>query len=199
MTHLQEYSEILTHSSNPTEQLPHRLPFLLNCALTRLLAKRIMNRAAHDVVSHDHRSTMSRSTSQLRAFAPRPTQAGISSQTHSASQLGLSSRDGTCARAVRYSLLSHPSYLLTCLTRLNFTLVRFMRLYCMAGKYWWYEVCAAAGIVVANVVLASWSANTPEWLLYTTLMPSVRPLPALSSLLRATPVNEIADRDAIRG
>lgn len=139
MTDLHEYSEILIRSPNPSEQLPHRLPLLLNCALARLLAKRIMNRSAHDVVSHDHRYTTSRSTSQLPAFAPRPTQAGISSQTHSASQLGLSSPDGTCARAVRYSLLSHPSYLLTCLTRLNFTPVRFMRLYCMAGKYWWYE------------------------------------------------------------
>ncbi|EIM89147.1 MFS general substrate transporter [Stereum hirsutum FP-91666 SS1] len=41
-----------------------------------------------------------------------------------------------------------------------------------SGKYWWYEVCAAAGIVVANVVLASWSGKTPEWILYITLMPS---------------------------
>lgn len=129
MTHLHEYSERLTHSSNSTEQFPHRLPLLLNCAFAHLLAKRIINRAAHDVVSHDHRSTTSRSTSQPPAFAPQPTQAGISSQTHYASQSDLFSRDGTCARAVCSSLLSYPSYLLTCLTPLNSTLVRFVCLY----------------------------------------------------------------------
>ncbi|KAJ7718948.1 MFS general substrate transporter [Mycena maculata] len=40
------------------------------------------------------------------------------------------------------------------------------------GRYWKLQAFAGLGVVAANVSLASWNANTPEWVLYTTLMPS---------------------------
>ncbi|KAK6981142.1 MFS general substrate transporter [Favolaschia claudopus] len=40
------------------------------------------------------------------------------------------------------------------------------------GKYWWMQTIMCAALVVANVVLAGWDAHTPEWILYTTLLPS---------------------------
>ncbi|KAJ7175871.1 MFS general substrate transporter [Mycena filopes] len=40
------------------------------------------------------------------------------------------------------------------------------------GRYWAFTAGAALCVVSANLVLATWSKNTPEWVLYTTLMPS---------------------------
>ncbi|KAJ6525967.1 MFS general substrate transporter [Mycena capillaripes] len=40
------------------------------------------------------------------------------------------------------------------------------------GRYWKILVLGCLGLVVANCILASWNAHTPEWVLYTTLMPS---------------------------
>ncbi|KAJ7119114.1 MFS general substrate transporter [Mycena epipterygia] len=40
------------------------------------------------------------------------------------------------------------------------------------GRYWKLQALAGLCIVAANFILASWNPNTPEWVLYTTLMPS---------------------------
>ncbi|KAJ7723306.1 MFS general substrate transporter [Mycena maculata] len=40
------------------------------------------------------------------------------------------------------------------------------------GRYWLLQVLAAISVVAANFILASWNRKTPEWVLYTTLMPS---------------------------
>ncbi|KAJ7920452.1 MFS general substrate transporter [Mycena leptocephala] len=40
------------------------------------------------------------------------------------------------------------------------------------GRYWKILALGCLGLVVANCILASWNARTPEWVLYTTLMPS---------------------------
>ncbi|KAJ6606035.1 MFS general substrate transporter [Mycena vulgaris] len=40
------------------------------------------------------------------------------------------------------------------------------------GRYWKLQAFAGLCVVGANLTLASWNANTPEWVLYTTLMPS---------------------------
>ncbi|KAJ7700702.1 MFS general substrate transporter [Mycena rosella] len=40
------------------------------------------------------------------------------------------------------------------------------------GRYWQLQAVACLCIVSANLTLASWNADTPEWILYLTLMPS---------------------------
>ncbi|KAJ7234813.1 MFS general substrate transporter [Mycena rebaudengoi] len=40
------------------------------------------------------------------------------------------------------------------------------------GRYWKIQALGCLGLLTANCVLASWSARTPEWVLYTTLMPA---------------------------
>ncbi|KAJ7925766.1 MFS general substrate transporter [Mycena leptocephala] len=40
------------------------------------------------------------------------------------------------------------------------------------GRYWKILALGCLGLGVANCILASWNARTPEWVLYTTLMPS---------------------------
>ncbi|KAJ7176127.1 MFS general substrate transporter [Mycena crocata] len=40
------------------------------------------------------------------------------------------------------------------------------------GRYWRLQALAGLSIVAANFILASWNANTPEWVLYIALMPS---------------------------
>ncbi|KAF8214257.1 MFS general substrate transporter [Mycena galopus ATCC 62051] len=40
------------------------------------------------------------------------------------------------------------------------------------GRYWKIQVLGCLGLLTANCILASWSARTPEWVLYTTLMPA---------------------------
>ncbi|KAJ7612101.1 MFS general substrate transporter [Roridomyces roridus] len=40
------------------------------------------------------------------------------------------------------------------------------------GRYWKLQTLAGLGIILANINLSFWNAETPEWLLYTTLMPS---------------------------
>jgi len=39
------------------------------------------------------------------------------------------------------------------------------------GRYWKLQALTGLGIIAANCVLASWTRRTPEWVLYTTLMP----------------------------
>ncbi|KAJ7321565.1 MFS general substrate transporter [Mycena albidolilacea] len=64
------------------------------------------------------------------------------------------------------------------------------------GRYWKILVLGCLGLVVANCILASWSARTPEWVLYTTLMPSGFGAAGtmtitLSALIASVPPNEI--------
>ncbi|KAJ7590698.1 MFS general substrate transporter [Mycena floridula] len=40
------------------------------------------------------------------------------------------------------------------------------------GKYWNFQAIAGFGILVSNVRLATWNNDTPEWILYITLIPS---------------------------
>ncbi|KAJ7494375.1 MFS general substrate transporter [Mycena galericulata] len=40
------------------------------------------------------------------------------------------------------------------------------------GRYWKLQAFAGLCVVAPNFILASWNANTPEWVLYATLMPS---------------------------
>ncbi|KAF7363142.1 MFS general substrate transporter [Mycena venus] len=40
------------------------------------------------------------------------------------------------------------------------------------GRYWKIQALGCLGLLTANCVLASWSTRTPEWVLYTTLMPA---------------------------
>ncbi|KAJ7063747.1 MFS general substrate transporter [Mycena amicta] len=40
------------------------------------------------------------------------------------------------------------------------------------GRYWKFQAIAGIGIIATNIVLFTWNRDTPEWLLYTTLMPS---------------------------
>ncbi|KAJ7128428.1 major facilitator superfamily domain-containing protein [Mycena epipterygia] len=40
------------------------------------------------------------------------------------------------------------------------------------SRYWKLQALAGLCIVAANFILASWNSDTPEWVLYTTLMPS---------------------------
>ncbi|KAJ6606043.1 MFS general substrate transporter [Mycena vulgaris] len=40
------------------------------------------------------------------------------------------------------------------------------------GRYWKLQAFSGLCLVAANLILASWNADTPEWVLYTTLMPS---------------------------
>ncbi|KAJ7490930.1 MFS general substrate transporter [Mycena latifolia] len=40
------------------------------------------------------------------------------------------------------------------------------------GRYWWLQAFACLCVLSANLLLASWDADTPEWVLYATLMPS---------------------------
>ncbi|KAJ6477117.1 MFS general substrate transporter [Mycena vitilis] len=39
------------------------------------------------------------------------------------------------------------------------------------GRYWWIQAYACLTLVVSSVGLAFWDMNTPEWILYTTLVP----------------------------
>ncbi|KAJ6477113.1 hypothetical protein C8R47DRAFT_1140742, partial [Mycena vitilis] len=39
------------------------------------------------------------------------------------------------------------------------------------GRYWWIQAYACLTLVVSSVGLAFWNMNTPEWILYTTLVP----------------------------
>ncbi|KAJ6630347.1 MFS general substrate transporter [Mycena sp. CBHHK59/15] len=40
------------------------------------------------------------------------------------------------------------------------------------GRYWTLQAFAGLCLVAANFILASWNSGTPEWLLFTTLMPA---------------------------
>ncbi|KAF7359047.1 MFS general substrate transporter [Mycena sanguinolenta] len=40
------------------------------------------------------------------------------------------------------------------------------------GRYWNFQAIASLGLLVANLILASWNPDTPEWVLYITLAPS---------------------------
>lgn len=41
------------------------------------------------------------------------------------------------------------------------------------GRYWPFQVISSLSILAANILLASWNLDTPEWVLYVTLAPSV--------------------------
>ncbi|KAJ7647857.1 MFS general substrate transporter [Roridomyces roridus] len=40
------------------------------------------------------------------------------------------------------------------------------------GHYWKLQSLVGLGIIAANIILSSWNDETPEWVLYTTLVPS---------------------------
>ncbi|KAJ7071800.1 MFS general substrate transporter [Mycena belliarum] len=40
------------------------------------------------------------------------------------------------------------------------------------GRYWRLQALACLGVVAANLALSSWNMETPEWVLYATLIPS---------------------------
>ncbi|KAJ6500834.1 MFS general substrate transporter [Mycena sanguinolenta] len=40
------------------------------------------------------------------------------------------------------------------------------------GRYWKFQAISSLGLLVANLILASWNPATPEWVLYITLAPS---------------------------
>ncbi|KAJ7237742.1 MFS general substrate transporter [Mycena haematopus] len=40
------------------------------------------------------------------------------------------------------------------------------------GRYWKFQAISSLGLLVANLILASWNPDTPEWVLYITLAPS---------------------------
>ncbi|KAJ7310603.1 MFS general substrate transporter [Mycena albidolilacea] len=40
------------------------------------------------------------------------------------------------------------------------------------GRYWTFQVISSLSIIAANILLASWNPDTPEWVLYVTLAPS---------------------------
>ncbi|KAF7314989.1 MFS general substrate transporter [Mycena indigotica] len=40
------------------------------------------------------------------------------------------------------------------------------------GRYWTLQAFGGSGLILANIVLSTWSRETPEWVLYVTLMPS---------------------------
>ncbi|KAJ7359512.1 MFS general substrate transporter [Mycena albidolilacea] len=40
------------------------------------------------------------------------------------------------------------------------------------GRYWTFQAISSLFLVAANLILASWNLNTPEWVLYITLAPS---------------------------
>nr|GAT49444.1 MFS general substrate transporter [Mycena chlorophos] len=40
------------------------------------------------------------------------------------------------------------------------------------GRYWTFQAIAGTGLIIANLILSTWTSNTPEWVFYLTLMPS---------------------------
>ncbi|KAJ7220238.1 MFS general substrate transporter [Mycena pura] len=64
------------------------------------------------------------------------------------------------------------------------------------GRYWWIQVFACSTVIVTSVALAFWDAATPEWILYTTLVPFGFGFAALSTtailaLISSVPTEEI--------
>ncbi|KAJ7220245.1 MFS general substrate transporter [Mycena pura] len=64
------------------------------------------------------------------------------------------------------------------------------------GRYWWLQIFACLTVVITSVALAFWDAATPEWILYTTLVPFGFGFAALSTtailaLISSVPTEEI--------
>ncbi|KAJ7154872.1 MFS general substrate transporter [Mycena crocata] len=65
------------------------------------------------------------------------------------------------------------------------------------GKYWWIQVFASVCFVAPSITLAFWDANTPEWILYTTLVPfgfglAITITTTLLSVIASVQTDEIA-------
>lgn len=41
------------------------------------------------------------------------------------------------------------------------------------GKFYWLEIIGALGIITSSVIFIFWDYNTPEWVLYLSMIPSV--------------------------
>ncbi|KAK7045268.1 MFS general substrate transporter [Favolaschia claudopus] len=65
------------------------------------------------------------------------------------------------------------------------------------GRYWWLQTVACAGELVSCIVLAMWKIDSPEWLLFTTLIPfgigfSTTTITTILSLISSLPQEEVA-------
>ncbi|KAF7354327.1 MFS general substrate transporter [Mycena venus] len=64
------------------------------------------------------------------------------------------------------------------------------------GRYWWLQALSCLTVVATSVALAFWDANTPEWILYTTLVPfgfgfAVLSTTAILALISSVPQHDI--------
>ncbi|KAJ7643072.1 MFS general substrate transporter [Mycena polygramma] len=63
------------------------------------------------------------------------------------------------------------------------------------GRYWWIQAYACLTLVVTSVGLAFWDATTPEWILYTTLVPFGFGFAALSTTTLLALISSVAQND----